>query len=306
MDKIHEALSKLLPEEQVAEVNSAVEAMLAEAKEELEQQYNTNLEEAYSELSKELKTAEETAEQGYQEAYDIIADLRNRLETQRVEYEKALEEGYEEAYQMLVDERGKNENIGNDLFDEYEKKYQENREYIVEKVHEFLQEKGKEIYEQARRDILNDPRMAEHKVALDKVVETVSGYISDEDYSVAFNSKVKDLEQMADDLKGQVRMLEARNIRLSTENGKLNESVRNAQELLSESKQVLDKTEKKERIEKAENVQGSGQKVLKEGEELITETVDEPTEPKKEVDTTLVESMDPEALKAMKALAGVK
>ena len=46
MDKILEALSKLLPEDQVEEVTSAVGNMIDEAKAGIEAEYNTKLEEA--------------------------------------------------------------------------------------------------------------------------------------------------------------------------------------------------------------------------------------------------------------------
>ena len=112
MDKIIAALGKLLPDEEVrSEVAGAVNEMLEEAKGELEKEYSSKLEEAYAELSEELKGTEATAEQGYQEAYSIIQDLRNRLDTQRVEFESHMDENFEQAYQMLVQERGKNDNI---------------------------------------------------------------------------------------------------------------------------------------------------------------------------------------------------
>ena len=82
MDKIVEALKKLLPESEVNEVSTAVSQMLTEAKSNLEKEYNEKLEEAYAQLSNELTESEKTATVGYEEAYAIIADLRNRLEVQ--------------------------------------------------------------------------------------------------------------------------------------------------------------------------------------------------------------------------------
>ena len=68
-NKIVSALKKLLPEDQIHEVSEAVVAMINEAKEDMESEYNKNLEEAYSQLSGELSQTEKTAYQGYQEAY---------------------------------------------------------------------------------------------------------------------------------------------------------------------------------------------------------------------------------------------
>ncbi len=271
-DKIVDALKKLLPEDQITEVASAVSDMLETSKKELEAEYNEKLEEGYKQLSKEMSTAEETAYQGYQEAYGIIADLRNRLEMQRDEYNKALEEGYEEAYQMLLQERDKNNTLEVDMYEEYDKKLTEMKDYIVDKVDQFLQFKGTEIYEQAKRDVLNDPRMAEHKVFSDKIVELSSKYLSDEDHALATSSKLDESRQLNEEMRGQLRIMEARNIRLSNDNTKLNETVRHAQELITEQKQVRTEqkktkviTEQKERAQKGKNALGRGHTNTEEG-----------------------------------------
>lgn len=265
MEKILEALKKLLPESEVNEVSSAIQGMLDQAKTDLEAEFNNKLEEAYTELSNEVSDAEKIAEQGYEEAYAIIADLRNRLEVQGEEYKSALEEGYEEAYQMLLQEKEKNQKLEVELYEEYDKKLSEMKEYIVDKVDQFLQFKGQEIYEQAKRDIINDPRMVEHKVALDKIIDITSNYLSDEDFAAVNSAKLEEASKSIEEMKAQLRIMEARNIRLSTENTKLNEAVREAQEVITESQKVVAETKKeavvneqKERTEKAKNVTGRG------------------------------------------------
>jgi len=271
-DKIVEALKKLLPEDQINEVASAVSDMLESSKKELESEYNDKLEEAYKQLSEEMSTAEKTAYTGYQEAYGIIADLRNRLEMQRDEYNKALEEGFEEAYQMLLQEREKNNTLEVDMYEEYDKKLMEMKDYIVDKVDQFLQFKGAEIYEQAKRDVLGDPRMAEHRVFSDKVVQLAAQYLSDEDRSFATGTKLEESRKQLDELRGQLRIMEARNIRLSNDNTKLNETVRHAQELITEQKQAKVEqkktqviTEQKERTQKVKNASGRGHTNTEEG-----------------------------------------
>jgi len=265
MDKIVNALKKLLPETEVNEVAEAVNGLLEQAKANLETEFNQKLEEAYAELTNELAEAEKVAEHGYEEAYAIIGDLRTRLEVQGEEYKAALEEGYEEAYQMLKGEREKNQNLEVEMYEEYDRKLNSMKEYIVDKVDQFLQVKGQEIYEQARRDIINDPRMAEHKLALEKIVDITSNYMSDEEFAGVNSAKVEEATKQIEELKGQLRILEARNIRVSTENTKLTEAVRQAQELITESRKVVAKekktaviSEQKERAEKAKNVTGRG------------------------------------------------
>jgi hypothetical protein len=303
MNKLIEALSKLLPQEKMDEVKKAVEEIMAEAKAELDKEYNTKLEEAYAQLSEEVKQGEKVAEQGYSEAWGVIQDLRNRLETQRAEFDAALEEGYEEAYQMLVAEKGKADKIEAELYEQYDKKLAEMREYMIDKVDEFLQHKGKEIYEQARRDLTNDPRLVEHKVTLHKVIDTVADYISDEDYAQATNSKLEEAVKAVEELKGQVRILEARNIRVSTENNKLNEHLRQQAELIKEHTTNVVKEEKKVRVEKAENAQGRGKAVVTEAVEVISEKPEATNDSNKSEDQ-IVENSD--QMHSWQVLAGIK
>lgn len=265
MRKIVEALKNLLPENEINEVADAINGLLEEAKQNLEAEYNQKLEEAYAELTSELAESEKIAEKGYEEAYSIIGDLRSRLEIQGQEYKNALEEGYEEAYQMLKSERNKNQNLEVEMYEEYDKKLSEMKEYIVDKVDQFLQVKGSEIYEQARRDVMTDPRMAEHKVALDKIVNIASSYLSDDEFAGINTDKLEETSKQLEQVKGQIRILEARNIRISTENTKLNEAVRQAQDLITESRRFVTRekksnviTEQKERSERARSVMGRG------------------------------------------------
>ena len=125
MNKIFNSLKNLLPSDQVNEVAQAVNEMLEESKKEMEAEYNKNLEEAYLQLTGELSQAEKTAYQGYNEAYQIIADLQERIANQKVEFETALEEGYEEAYQMLIAERNNKNSVESDLYEEYDSKLKE-------------------------------------------------------------------------------------------------------------------------------------------------------------------------------------
>jgi len=305
MDKILEALSKLLPESDMKEVSAAITEMMEAEKADLETEMNKNLEEAYAELSEELKQAELVGEQGYREAWDIISELRNRIEMLRTEYDSALEEGYEEAYQAVLAEKGKNESIETDMFNEYEKRFDESKDFIVDKVDAFLKTKGKDIYEMARRDIMNDPSMVEHKVVLEKIVESVSDYISDEDRVFATSSKLDAVKKSLEDSNSRIRMLEAKNIRLSTENNKLNEHVKQAAELITEGKKVALDENKKARVEKAKNASGRGE-VTTDKTKVVAEYAAKEPEGDKDVDTTLVENVGESHLHQWQVLAGTK
>lgn len=301
-DKIMQALSDLLPENVSKDVVAAVETFLEEAKADLDTEYDAKLAEAYKTITSEKSEVEKTAEQGYAEAYQIICDLRDRLEVQREEFEQALEEGYEEAYQMLIQERSKNENLEVDLYDEYDKKLSEIKEYMVDKLDAFLSTKGEEFYEQAKRDVLNDPMVAEHKIALEKILEVAANYLSDEEYLAATGSKVEELTKTIEEIKGQQRILEAKNMRLATDNSKLNEAVRQQNDLLTEGV----KSEQKERLKKARTVEGRGQKSV-ENPIVIGENVDAGTASgDEEHGTRFVESSGNSITEQWRHLAGVE
>lgn len=312
MDKITEALAGLLPEDKIKEVSAAIEASLAEAKAELEKEFNTNLEEAYAALAEERATEkandEKIAIEGYQQAWDIISDLRNRNEMIKAEYDAALEEGYEEAYQVIEQERGKNRNIEEELSESYEKKFQEGKSFIVDKLDLFLRSKGKELYENARRDVANDPSMVEHKVVLENIVETVSDYITDEDRIHATSSKLSRLQKDLDDTKALVRRLESNNIKLKSENTKLTEAVKEAAELISESTEVAAKEEKKARVESVKNATGRGEiETDKNNIKVIAEYANNDKSVKAGQETeVVVEGFDAEQLRQMQVLAGTK
>jgi len=159
------------------------------------------------------------------------------------------------------------------MYEEYDKKLAEMKDYMVDKLDQFLQFKGAEIYEQAKKDVMNDPRMAEHKVALDKIVEIAGNYLSDEDYAFATSHKLEETKKGLEDLRGQLRIMEARNIRLSTDNTKLTEQVRHAAATINESRKVVTegrrketaKNERTERVERSRNASGRGHTHTEEG-----------------------------------------
>jgi DNA repair exonuclease SbcCD ATPase subunit len=132
------------------------------------------------------------------------------------------------------------------------------KDYIVDKVDQFLATKGVEFEGAIRREVTNDPTVAEEKVALGKFLEVASHYLTDDDFVYANNQRVEEMERHLSEQKGQIKILEARNMRLNTENQKLNEVARQAQEVLTESTKV----ERTARKEMAKNAQSKGQKVV--------------------------------------------
>lgn len=266
MDKtLLEALKKYLPEEALKEVGEVAEQMVAKVRKDLTVEFNAQLEEAYAELSAEKEEDERVALQGYHEAYALINDLRNRMVIMREEYEKELIDGFQEAFEHIESEKAKNNSLSVQIYDEYDTKLNQMKEFVVDKLDEFLHKKGSEIYEQAKRDILNDPVTSEHKVAMDQIAQIVGRHISDEEQFFSTSNKLEETNRQLEDLKAQMKMLEGRNIKLSSDNNALNERVREFKSVINESRQNERKTSKKPQVS------GRGHKVFDEDMVIIAE-----------------------------------
>lgn len=265
MDKITQALKKVLPAEHVAEVAKAVEEAMAEHFSSVEVEFNSKLEEAYEQLAEERKVDEETAYQGYQQAYEIISSLMKRINEQREEFEQALEEGFEEAYSELEREKNKNNNIELSLYDEFNKKLREMQEVMVDKIDQFMDLQEAEIWEAAKREVINDPSIVEQRIAVEKMADILSDYISADTVSGVTNNKVEEAHKQIDALKGHIRILEAKNVKLSSQKNRLEDQIREANECITEATRV-DRTA---RTNRSRIASGRGQRVV--NEQLISE-----------------------------------
>lgn len=119
----------------------------------MEAEYNAKLEEAYEQLSNELREAERTAEEGYQEAYDIICDLLNQLEEARGEKKgTAILKGFPPSNTISpcvkITDKDLSYKAPDDLetrlYAEYEEKVKQAKDFIVEKVDQFLKMEAEE------------------------------------------------------------------------------------------------------------------------------------------------------------------
>jgi vacuolar-type H+-ATPase subunit I/STV1 len=95
---------------------------------------------------------------------------------------------------------------------------------------------------------------------------------TDEDFTFASSTRLQELERGQSELRGQVKILEARNMRLQTENTKLNEVARQAQEVLTEGAKV----EKKARKEAAAKVESRSQREVETVAVIAEQTAAEP------------------------------
>ena len=132
-----------------------------------------------------------------------------------------------------------------------------------------------------------------------QIVNITSNYLSDEEHALATSSKLEESHKQNEEFKGQIKMMEARNIRLSHENTKLNEQMRQGAELINESRKVS----KKERAMKAKSVSGRGRTVTEDEVAVIREHKGEGVTPVDENTKVLVEGID---LDVLNTLAGTK
>ena len=265
MDKITQALRKILPAEHVAEVAQAVEAVMNARFEQMEAEFQQKLSEAYEQLSEEKQAVEATAYQGYQQAYEIVSSLMGKIDEQKTEFENALEEGFEEAYAELKKEQAKNADIEAELYTEFDKKLREMKDIMVDKLDQFMSLQENELYEAAKREVLSDPRILEQRVAVEKMAEILSDYISSDQLAGVSSSKLEETHRQIEALKGQLRVVEGRNVNLKRQKDKLEEQVREAHEVITEATKV----ERKERVNRRGNASGRGQRVV--NEQLINE-----------------------------------
>lgn len=257
-DRVLDTLGDLVPEDSREKVAAAVTSLLDEAVNDLTEQfkseYNTKLDEGYKVIAEEREKDWQTALQGYRQAYEIISELRTRLTRQEDEFEQTLEEEYEKAYQMILAERSKNENLSESMYEEYEGRTEKIKEFIVDSADKFLAEMGEEYYDMAMREVLSDPCLAEHRVAFERVLDVTKDYLSDEDIMLGTNERVSELEQRLESVEVAKRQIESKNMRLMTENNKMHEYLKETKELIE--KNIIN--EQNERRTNARKVEGLG------------------------------------------------
>ncbi len=265
-DRILEALSGLVPDDEAKnKITNLLTSLMDESVAELEKQYDERLEEAFQIISKERAEDWNVAQNGYSQAYEIINDLRNRLSLQKEEFEQTLTDEYEKAYQMIKEERSKNQELEATLHEEYEKKFQGMQEFVVSKVDEYLAQMEEETYEEARRQVLNDPCLAEHRVALEKILEVTHKFMTEEDTMLNTSAKVEELTRQLEQTEVAKRRLESKSMRLMTENNKM-------QEYLKETREVIEQNminEQNERLSQARKVEGRGNTVQEPKREVV-------------------------------------
>lgn len=302
-EKLLETLSKFIPEEARDQIVETVNAILENATNDIKAESTKQLEEEKAKLIAENEANEKVAYEGYCQAYEIMGDLKNRLTVQKQEFDAFLNEQYQKAYEMINEERKKNEALELELYEEYETKLKGIKEYIVDKVDQFLDEQSEEFYESAKKEVLNDPTLVEHKLALDRIMDVAARYMDDEDFHNATSTRLDEVTKMLEEQKSQIKILEAKNLRISTDNNRLNESLKQSQTLLNESV-------KKQEKPKESKVEGRGNVVPPARQTVISEAKDAPavSQTVSEEQRVLVENAEnPEdVLSQWRTLAGIK
>ncbi len=265
MNRITEALKSFLPQEHANEAAKILDEMMAEHEAKLKASYDQRLSEAYDNLAEQVEEIQNTAYRGYKQAHEIINDLMKRLEIQREQLENEKEQGFEEAFAKLKATEAKNENLEVALYEEFDNKLKQMKNFIIDKVDVFLGEQESEIYGEAMRNVLSDPRILEQRVAVEKMAEVLSGYMTGKSANAVSSRKLEEAMRTVEDLRGQLRVVESRNVKLSMQNNNLTEQVREASSLITEAQ----KHERQNRAVSKKNASGRGHRVA--NEQLITE-----------------------------------
>jgi hypothetical protein len=253
--------------DQIVEMVSEMENRLEEAKQAEVEAVHQKMEEKQAALKAEYDA-------GYAEAFEAISDLRHRLDTIQEEHQLHMVEEFGEAFKMVKEAENKANQKERELREEYEGRFQSSNTFVIDRLAEYLATKGDQMMELARRETLNDPTVAEHRVALNKILDVASNYLVEGQVAAVAKSKQEELHKAVEDLRGQVRILENRNVRLTNENVKLNEVARQAKNVLTESTRV-ERESRKELSKKATgrgDIVNSGTKVITEADENLPET----------------------------------
>lgn len=249
--KVKMALAAMVAPEDACKVEEAVDEFLDSITEELEAEYQKNLDEAFAQVAAEKEEESKKAIAGYNEAYEIISDLQNRLESQKEEYENNIEEQYEVAYQKIMEEQSKNQVLETQLYEKYQEELQEVKKYLVEEIDRFLTDKEVELEETIRHQVMNDPYLAETRLKWEKVVKLAENDMESGNYSHVVSSKVDEMNKMLDEKTQKIQILEARCHKVVQEKERLVEQVRASQNVITESTV-------KAKEEKRKNVEGKG------------------------------------------------
>jgi len=161
------------------------------------------------------------------------------------------------------------------------------KETLIDKLDEFMSVQEPEMFEAAKREVLNDPTLVETRVAMKKVADIVADFRSQDDVNEFSNAKLEEACRTIDALKAQLRIVEARNVKLASKNSSLTEQVKDAEQVITEAAKV----ERKERMNRRGTASGRGKRVMQNDQEIISEYV-QPTTPANR-EPELTEAHDP-------------
>lgn len=271
--KVKMALAAMVAPEDAAKVEEAVDEFLDSVTEELEAEYQEKLNEAFEQVAKEKDEESKKAIEGYNEAYEIIADLQTRLEVQKEEAENFQTEQYEVAYQKILAEQAKNQELETQLYEKYQEELKEVKEYLVEEINKFLSDREVELEETIRHQVMNDPYLAETRLKWEKVVKMAEDDMETGNYSHVVSTKIDEMNKMLDEKTQKVQILEARCHKMAQEKERLVEQVRSSQNVITESTT-------KEKEVKRKNIEGKGHVEVENVKEVPTKVISEAVEPK--------------------------
>lgn len=185
------------------------------------------------------------------EAYELIKKLRNNIEEQanknkqlqeettklltemKNENEKMLEDGYQEAYGMLVEEKEKYNKLDSLYSEEYDKRLQDMKNWVVKKLDEFLAKREQQLAECDEEEMLEKisewrksftPQELVKQAMEEDEEEKLSSKLTTE--NVKQSMKIKDLTEKLNEANQKLTKSEALNGKLPEDLIKENEELK--------------------------------------------------------------------------------
>lgn len=264
--KLMEAIADLVPGDLKTELSHSIEEWASNVVAEIDAEYEAKFEEAQAAHDADLQAVKQKVLESYADAHQMLHELAQQKEDIKAEAKRVISEGFEEAFQMLKAQERNSEASELELYEEFDGRTGRIREFYVDKLNDYLNEKIPQIEEMVAHKVAASPAVSESTRVVERVLEAVSPMIANGHRFAKADNTARQLAEA----QARVRILESKNMKLGTEVKKLNEVARRSEELIRENVEA----ERRARREVARNAQSQGQRVVE--DKVITETTNRP------------------------------
>lgn len=216
-------LSGLVPADKAEKVVAATEALVDQVRE----QVNEELADQYSETKDQIDRLIEQRDEAIARAQEAELKLQKIAEDSSEIVEQAKASTREEAGEIIAKLEAKIERMEEEkdelqsrIAERYEELRVSDREKLIDKLDEYMETEIGKMKQQLAENHSGDPKLAE---AMHQIADIVTRYQASNSGEEIASEITEQHQQEVARLNAQVRMLESRNTRLSTENEMLRE-----------------------------------------------------------------------------------